>query len=104
MKLWMIRIHIYSAIAYINSYDGIPFVNLHQIYETKFDKKLISHYFKGTILSDDTTYTKYYFNRSKKNIHIQKGRERTNQDMDRILHQNMIVIIRMDFHFFTLQE
>ena len=50
---------LYSAIAYINSYEGIPFVNLHQIYETKFDKRQISHYFKGSILGDDTTFTKY---------------------------------------------
>lgn len=70
---------LYNAIAYINSYDGIPFVNLHQIYETKFDTKQISHYFKGSILSNDTTYTKYYFNKSKNNIHIVKGRERTNE-------------------------
>ncbi len=69
---------LYSAIAYINSYEGIPFVNLHQIYETKFDKNQFSHYFKGTILSDDTTFTTYNFNKSKKNIHIVKGRERTN--------------------------
>jgi hypothetical protein len=70
---------LFNAIAYINSYEGIPFVDLHQIYETKFDKNQISHYFKGLILSEDTTYTKYFFNRSKKNIHILKGRERTNQ-------------------------
>lgn len=70
---------IYSAIAYINSYSGIPFVDLHQIYETKFDTKQISHYFKGTILSNDTTFTKYDFDRNKKKIHIVKGRERTNQ-------------------------
>ena len=70
---------LYSAIAYIDSYDGIPFVNLHQIYETKFDQNEISHFFKGSILSEDTTYTKYYFNRDKKNIHIIRGRERTNE-------------------------
>ena len=70
---------LYNAIAYINSYEGIPFVNLHQIYETKFDTKQISHYFKGSILSEDTTYTKYYFNKSKNDIHIIKGRERTNE-------------------------
>jgi len=70
---------LYSAIAYINSYEGIPFVNLHQIYETKFDKKQVSHYFKGSILGDDTTFTKYYFNKGKNNIHIVKGRERTNE-------------------------
>jgi hypothetical protein len=70
---------VYSAIAYIDSYDEIPFVDLHQIYETKFDSKQISNYFKGSILAEDTTYTKYYFNKSKNNIHILKGRERTNE-------------------------
>jgi len=70
---------LYSAIAYIDSYSGLPFVDLHQIYETKFDSKQISHFFKGTILSTDTTFTKYNFNRDKKQIHILKGRERTNK-------------------------
>jgi hypothetical protein len=70
---------LYNAIAYINSYDGIPFVSLHQIYETKFDTKQISHYFKGTVLGEDTTYTKYNFNHSTKKIHIQQGRERTKE-------------------------
>ncbi len=69
---------LYSAIAYIDSYQGLPFVDLHQIYETKFDSKQISHYFKGTIFSKDTTFTRYNFDREKKNIHIVKGRERTN--------------------------
>ena len=70
---------VYSAIAYINSYEGIPFVDLHQIYETKFDTKQISKYFKGSILAEDTTYTKYHFNKNKNNIRIIKGRERTNE-------------------------
>lgn len=69
---------LYSAIAYIDSYEVLPFVDLHQIYETKFDSKQISHYFKGTIFSKDTTFTRYNFDREKKNIHIVKGRERTN--------------------------
>ena len=69
---------LYSAIAYINSYEGIPFVDLHQIYETKFDTKQISHYFKGSVLAEDTTYTQYHFNKKKNNIQIVKGRERTN--------------------------
>lgn len=69
---------LYSAIAYIDSYKGLPFVDLHQIYETKFDTKQISRFFKGTIFSKDTTFTKYNFDRQKKNIHIVKGRERTN--------------------------
>ena len=70
---------IYSAIAYINSYDGIPFVNLHQIYETKFDTKQSSQYFKGTVLSDDTTYTMYLFDHNTRKLRMQQGRERTNE-------------------------
>ena len=70
---------LFSAAAYINSYEGIPFVNLHQIYETRFDTKQISHYFKGLIFAEDTTYTKYFFNRQNGNIHIIKGRERTSE-------------------------
>lgn len=69
---------LFSAIAYIDSYEGLPFVDLHQIYETKFDKKQISHFFKGTIFSKDTTFTRYNFDREKKNIHIIKGREKAN--------------------------
>jgi hypothetical protein len=70
---------LYSAIAYIDSYIGIPFVDLHQIYETKFDQRQISHFFKGTIISNDTTYTQYDFERENKKIHIVKGRERANK-------------------------
>lgn len=67
---------LFSAIAYIDSYLGLPFVDLHQIYETKFDTKQISHYFKGTILSKDTTFTEYNFNVKSNKIHILKGRVR----------------------------
>jgi hypothetical protein len=59
---------LYTAIAYIDSYLGIPFVDLHQIYETKFDSKQTSHYFKGTILSKDTTFTEYKFDSKEKKI------------------------------------
>lgn len=70
---------IYSAIAYIDSYYGIPFVDLHQIYETKFDQKQNSRYFKGIILKNDTTFTTYQYDKNKKTIHVKKGRERTNE-------------------------
>lgn len=70
---------IYSTIAYIDSYSGIPFVNLHQIYESKFNRKQIPVYFKGTILGDDTTYTIYKFDYKKKKIHIVKGSKTKNE-------------------------
>lgn len=64
---------IYSAIAYIDSYSGLPFVDLHQIYETRFNRKQIPIYFKGTILGKDTTFTTYNFDYQKRKIHIIKG-------------------------------
>jgi hypothetical protein len=70
---------IYSAIAHINSYEGIPFVNLHQIYETKFDQNQISHYFKGSILAEDTTFTEYFFNKRKYTLRVLKGNESKNE-------------------------
>lgn len=64
---------IYSAIAYIDSYEGLPFVNLHQIYETKFNSRQIPFFFRGTIIDKDTTFTEYTFNYKSKSIHILKG-------------------------------
>lgn len=64
---------IYSAIAYIDSYEGLPFVNLHQIYETKFNTRQIPVFFRGTIIDKDTTFTQYTFNYNSRKIHILKG-------------------------------
>lgn len=65
---------IYSAIAYIDSYEGIPFVNLHQIYETKFNSKQIPIFFKGTLFSEDTSIIEYKFDREKEKIYTFKGK------------------------------
>ncbi len=70
---------IYSAIAFIDSYSGLPFVDLHQIYETKFNKNQIPIYFKGTILGKDTTYTIYNFDYRKRKVHVLKGSKTKNE-------------------------
>lgn len=70
---------IYSAIAYIDSYDGLPFVNLHQIYETMFNSRQIPLFFRGTIIDKDTTFTEYSFNYQSKKIHILKGSRTKNE-------------------------
>jgi hypothetical protein len=71
---------IYSAIAYIDSYKNIPFVNLHQIYETKFNSRQIPVFFRGIILGDDdTTFTVYRFNYDKGKIQILKGSKTKNE-------------------------
>lgn len=64
---------IYSSIAHINSYRGLPFVNLHQIYESKFNQHEIPVFFRGTVFGDDSTFTDYTF---KKNnlVHVKRGK------------------------------
>lgn len=70
---------VYHTIAYIDSYDGLPFVNLHQVYESNFNQKIVPRFFKGTIYDDDTTYTRYNFDHSKKSIHVLKGNKSKNK-------------------------
>lgn len=65
----------YITYAYIDSYSGIPFVDLHQIYESYLDEDLSSDYFKALIRNDDyTAFTEYNFDFKKSLIHIKKGK------------------------------
>jgi len=65
----------YNAIAYIDSYDGIPFVNLHQIYESKVNQDYYSDFFRGIVKGEEyTTYTEYYFDYSNSKIRIKRGK------------------------------
>jgi len=65
---------VYNAIAHIDSYSGIPFVNLHQIYESKVNTDYYSEYFKGLIKKPEfTTYTEYYFDYKDQKLRVKKG-------------------------------
>jgi len=65
----------YNAVAYIDSYNGIPFVNLHQIYESNINQAYYSDFFRGIVKGDElTSYTEYYFDYINSNIRIKKGR------------------------------
>lgn len=65
----------HTAIAYINSYPNIPFVDLHQIYETKFNSKLTSNYFRGIVkYKDHSSYTEYFFDYKNNSVGIKKGK------------------------------
>lgn len=74
---------IYKAIAYIDSYEGLPFVTIHQVYESWFDSTLHPVLFKALIFDEyDTSYTKYYFDDNNE-VHVIKGklnREKTSLD------------------------
>jgi hypothetical protein len=66
---------IFKTIAFIDSYEGVPFVSLHQIYESEFNQNQIPLIFKGTVLGEeDTSYTKYTFNKRDKSVHIYRGK------------------------------
>ena len=51
----------YSTIAYMDSYEGIPFVNLHQTYESKVHEDYYFLYFRGTVIEFEFPSTTEYF-------------------------------------------
>lgn len=65
----------YYAIAYIDSYSGLPFVDLHQTYESRLTPEFFSAFFKGIVKKPEyTTFTEYHFNYDKKNVRVKKGK------------------------------
>ena len=65
----------YSTIAYMDSYSGIPFVNLHMIYESTLTPDYYSNFFRGIVKHKEyTTFTEYTFNYDKSLIRIKKGK------------------------------
>ncbi|MCL5029133.1 MAG: DUF3108 domain-containing protein [Bacteroidetes bacterium] len=65
----------YSTIAYMDSYSGIPFVDLHMIYESTLNPEYYSEFFRGIVKKEDyTTFTDYTFNYGKSLIRIKKGK------------------------------
>lgn len=65
----------YNTLAYINSYSGIPFVSLHQIYESRINQNYSSDSFRGIVKHDEySTFTEYYFDFASGRIRIKKGK------------------------------
>lgn len=65
----------YKTIAFIDSYAGVPFVNLHQIYESTINEDYNPAFFRGTVREDKyKSYTEYFFDYKKSKIHVKKGR------------------------------
>lgn len=50
----------YQAIAYIDSYSGIPFVDVHTIYESFIDEEVYSQWFRARVKDDSKWYTTTY--------------------------------------------
>ena len=70
----------YNTVAYINSYSGIPFVSLHQIYESKINQNYASDFFRGIVKHDEyLTFTEYYFDYKNSKTKIKKGKVNPHQ-------------------------
>lgn len=67
--------HVFFTVAYIDSYSGVPFVNLHQIYQSKVNDSYFSNFFRGLVRKEKyTTFTEYYFDYKKSKIRVKKGK------------------------------
>jgi hypothetical protein len=80
---------IYKSIAYIDSYEGLPFVNLHQVYESWFDSSLYPVFFQALKFNEnDTSYTKYYFKQGEQ-VHVLRGKlNTTKHSIDTVVYLN----------------
>jgi hypothetical protein len=70
---------LYSAIAYIDSYKGVPFVDLHTIYESKISPPLCSDWFRARTKDDKKWWhITYEMDYDKHSMDIQQGEFGTN--------------------------
>jgi hypothetical protein len=88
-NLGQIRIKTYSKLtvdgqpavfarALIDSYRGVPFVDLHAVFESTIDQMMYSRRFMGKIKQDNTwDFSRYYFEYDKKRVTVEMGRQDT---------------------------
>ncbi|MCX6150214.1 MAG: DUF3108 domain-containing protein [Ignavibacteriales bacterium] len=65
----------FKSKAYIDSYGGIPFVSIHQIYESNFTSDQYSTYFRATEKEKNyIKFTEYFFKYEKNRLEVKKGK------------------------------
>ncbi len=65
----------YVTYVSIDSYSGLPFVDLHHLYESHFSFEKDSYFFHGLVrYKDYTSFTDYTFDKEKKIIRVKKGK------------------------------
>jgi hypothetical protein len=64
----------YDTRAYIDSYRGIPFVDLHAIFESRMDTTVCSHGFVGKVKQDDKwDFARYTFDTDRQRVVMEMG-------------------------------
>ncbi len=66
---------VFRAKAYMDSYSGVPFVNLHWIFYSEIDPQLYSHFFSGVDNKDsnNVSYSNYSFNYARNRVYVERG-------------------------------
>jgi hypothetical protein len=98
---------VYRVAAYMDSYSNIPFVNLHQIYESTFSEDNTPVKFRGIVKGDEyTTFTDYDYNYEDSLIRVKKGKVKpyklwtdSTADADKIYQDGLSILFyaRMNF-------
>jgi Protein of unknown function (DUF3108) len=79
---------VYKTIASIDSYPDLPFVSLHQIYESYIDSSLFPLKFIAKIFGDDTVFVEYNFTEDSK-VEMKKGKHGSSKrTLDSTTHVN----------------
>ncbi len=65
---------IFQGDAVIQSYQGVPFVDLHATYESSFDSLGFSHHFLGKSKVDDSwSFSEYFFEHDRNRVIMESG-------------------------------
>ena len=68
----------FQAYAYIDSYKGIPFVNLHAVFESVLDSMMFSRHFVGKSKDGDSyDFARYKFDYTKNRVFMESGSKDT---------------------------
>lgn len=66
---------LYQAKAFMDSYSGVPFVDLHYVFYSEIDRAYYSHYFSGLNTKDpkNTPFSDYVFDYTRNRVSTDKG-------------------------------
>jgi Protein of unknown function (DUF3108) len=66
---------VFRAKAFMDSYSGVPFVNLHWIFYSEIDPRFYSHFFSGVDNKDsnNVSYSNYSFDYHRDRVFVERG-------------------------------